>query len=365
VQLDAGTEPAALPRWRRRLAATCALVALAAACGDDGGGGGAKDGASSFEQLIGALVPVGDDQVVTLVDVDRLVDAAGLDPVPDDPQDIDEVDGIRLSMSRDWGVRWLWADSGSGVAADWVEGIGFGPGVLERGATVMAPPTNLVVLVGDVPVDDAGAAIRDRAPDAAEREDGDWVLLDEAGTEGEPDPSAGWGLERIGRPLRYAAAPRWFVASTSATVRDAAVAAIDGDDGSLLDEPGWQQLAATADERGAYSALVTAGDANPGTGDDLPPTPALVAALLEVADGEPLPLLAFVYDDEDTAEAAAEVLARRLEETTTEARESWTALSPDASVSTSGVVAVVELPGAPADAAELAILRRAELVLTG
>jgi hypothetical protein len=364
VQSDGGTEPAAPRRWHRGLAA-CALVALVAACGDDGGGGGAEVGASSFEQLIGALVPLGDEQTVTLLDVGRLVEDAGIDPLPDDPQAIDEADGIRLSMFRDWGVRWLSGYWGQAPAAEWVEGVGFGPGVLERGAMVEASPDNLVALVGDVPVDDAVAAIRDRAPDAEEREDGDWVLLDEAGPEGTPDPSAMWGLERIGRPLRYAAASRWFVASTSTTLRDASVAAVDSGEGSLLDEPGWRQLAATADERGAYSALVMAGDANQGTGEGLPPTPVLLAAALVVADDEPLPLIAFVYDDEDTAERAAEMLSRRLEETSTAQREPWTNLSPDASVATSGMVAVIELPGAPAAAAERAILTRSDLVLTG
>jgi hypothetical protein len=361
------------------------VLVVASGCGDDddgplaGDGPGADapadaadDGAptadapGSLDELIAALPPVDNDQVVTMLDVERLVADAGLEPLPDEGRDPDEIDEARAAMSTDWAVTWLTGDWSTSRADEWLEGIGFGPSALARGAAIDAPPVRLTVVIGDLGVDSIVGAIQERAPDAATSEQGQWVLVDEADTEQGLDLEASWPLERTGRPLRYAVAPGTFVSSTTTELRDAAVAGLGGDAtaDTLLGSAGWSELAAVAADRGWYQVIAGGSDLVGGGGSGLPPSALLLAATLGVADGAPLPGLVFVYADADTAADAAAMLERRLEETDTPTGDAWIDVSPGAEVTISDSVVVIELPGAPPAIAQRSLLTRSDLLLT-
>jgi hypothetical protein len=380
-----------------RWIALSALLLAASACGDgDGDDGAASNGEgatgadattaapapaedgeppSSLAELVAAVPPLAGQRSTVLFDLERLVDDAGLDPLTDGTEDPPQIDRIRGQLAEDWGIPQLEGGWGMASAQDWIEGLGFDPLSLDRVASISSERHVLNVIVGDIPVERSVEVVTDRSAGADVQEEDDVVLIDEPGEELEGGPDASWPLERMGRPLRYGLSPSWFTASTGSDLRDDAVDALRGGGPALIESPAWESFAAAADERRWYAAWPVSGAElvflpDPFSEDfpvpdedlELPPRSELTGSVLAVDGGEPLPGLAFVYRDSATAEEAVEVLARRLEETTTQGGDRWSELSPDARVTATGAVVVIELPGAPPQVTHRAILTRDDLV---
>jgi hypothetical protein len=351
----------------RLVGALVVAAVVFAGCGDDDAGPATALPATSGA-LLRALAPVGDEiPVVKLQDIELLVADAGLDGIPDEADDPGQADEVRREHANDWGMVEVASDLGA-VAGDWVEALGFGPSAVARAGALGGGSDEVVTVTGDVDHTATLAVLRSWSPEAEMEETDPWTLVDEPGDEGElaqPGP-----LNRVGWPMRYAVAPGRFVRSTSADRRDAAVAALDGAGPTLVDEPAWGDVADAADERRWYSVYATTmwspipewqEQENPA---DLPPRALVRVAALSVVDDAPLPQLAFVYDDESSAEEAERILAQRLGTTTDHDGEPWRDLSPDASVTRAGAMVVVEWPGAEPRLAERAILAEATIART-